>query len=98
MLRMCRRFIAAMRKRPTTQWAKSSLAATAPCHSVTKDAGARGLTAEKMVECRWLKLRLNAQIEYLEWTDGNRLRHSKYVALRDDQNVGGLARESPTTK
>jgi len=26
------------------------------------------------------------------------LRHSKFVALRDDQNVGGLARESPTTK
>jgi ATP-dependent DNA ligase len=89
---MYRRFIVAMPKRPTTQWAKSSVAATAPCHSVTKDA------AEKMVECRWLKPRLNAQIEYLEWTDGNHLRHSKFVALRDDQNVGGLARESPTTK
>ena len=57
-----------------------------------------GLTAEKMVECRWLKPRLTAQIEYAEWTDGNHLRHSKFVALRDDQNVGDLARESPTTK
>ena len=44
-----------------------------------------GLTAEKMVECRWLKPRLTAQIEYAEWTDGNHLRHSKFVALRDDQ-------------
>jgi hypothetical protein len=33
-----------------------------------------GLTAEKMVECRWLKLRLTAQIEYAEWTEGNHLR------------------------
>src|ERR1700719_4448175 len=36
-----------------------------------------GLTAEKMVECQWLRPRLVAQIEYAEWTDGNHLRHSK---------------------
>jgi ATP-dependent DNA ligase len=29
-----------------------------------------GLTAQKMVKCRWLKPRLTAQIEYAEWTDG----------------------------
>ena len=57
-----------------------------------------GLTAEKMVECRWLKPRLTAQIEYAEWTDGNHLRHSKFVALRDDKDVGDVGRELPTTK
>ena len=57
-----------------------------------------GLTAEKMVECRWLKPRLTAQIEYAEWTDGNHLRHSKFIALRDDKDVGDVERELPTTK
>lgn len=51
-----------------------------------------GLTAEKMVECRWLKPRLIVQIEYADWTDGNHLRHSKFVALRDDQDVGDVGR------
>jgi ATP-dependent DNA ligase len=46
-----------------------------------------GLTAEKMVECRWLKPRLVAEIEYAEWTDGNHLRHSKFVAVHDDKDV-----------
>jgi ATP-dependent DNA ligase len=46
-----------------------------------------GLTAEKMVECRWLKPRLVAEIEYAEWTDGNRLRHSKFVAVHDDKDA-----------
>ena len=57
-----------------------------------------GLTAEKMAECRWLKPRLTAQIEYAEWTDGNHMRHSKFVALRDESNVGDLPHESPTAK
>jgi ATP-dependent DNA ligase len=41
---------------------------------------------------------LVAQIEYAEWTDGNHLRHSKFVALRDDQDVGVVRGELPTTK
>lgn len=36
-----------------------------------------GLTAEKMAHCRWLKPRLVAQIEFLEWTPDNRLRHPR---------------------
>jgi ATP-dependent DNA ligase len=51
-----------------------------------------------MVECRWLKHRLTAQIEYAEWTDGNHLRHSKFVALPDDKDVADVDRELPTTK
>jgi ATP-dependent DNA ligase len=52
-----------------------------------------GLTAEKMLECRWLKPRLTAQIEYAECTDGNHLRHSKFVALRDKKNASGSGHE-----
>jgi bifunctional non-homologous end joining protein LigD len=29
---------------------------------------------------------LVAQIEFLEWTEGNRLRHSKFVGLREDKH------------
>jgi ATP-dependent DNA ligase len=42
---------------------------------------AEGLTAEDMKKCRWLKPRLVASIEYLEWTTANRLRHSKFQNL-----------------
>jgi DNA ligase D-like protein (predicted ligase) len=41
-----------------------------------------GLTAEDMEKCRWLKPRLVAVIEYLEWTAANHLRHSKFQGLR----------------
>jgi DNA ligase D-like protein (predicted ligase) len=40
-----------------------------------------GLTAEEMERCRWLKPRLLATIEYLEWTAANHLRHAKFVSL-----------------
>jgi len=42
-----------------------------------------GLTADDMKQCRWLKPRLVASIEYLEWTPANHLRHAKFVALRE---------------
>ena len=42
------------------------------------------LTAEKMKECVWLRTEAVAQIEFLEWTAGDRLRHSKFVGLRED--------------
>ena len=40
-----------------------------------------GLTAEDMKKCHWLKPRLVAVIEYLEWTAANHLRHSKFQKL-----------------
>lgn len=53
-----------------------------------------GLTAEKMKDCRWLKPQLIAQIEFAEWTEGDHLRHSKFVALRDDKNPREVVREA----
>jgi bifunctional non-homologous end joining protein LigD len=54
-----------------------------------------GLTAAKMNDCRWLKPVLVAQIEFLEWTGENHLRHTRFVALRDDRSAREVRRELP---
>jgi DNA ligase D-like protein (predicted ligase) len=51
------------------------------------------LTAEKMKKCVWLRPELVAQIEFLEWTEADRLRHSKFVRLRDDKDPQKVVRE-----
>jgi ATP-dependent DNA ligase len=52
-----------------------------------------GLTAKKMAECRWLKPVLVGQIEFVEWTGDNHLRHPRFVAVRDDKVASGVVRE-----
>jgi DNA ligase D-like protein (predicted ligase) len=52
-----------------------------------------GLTADGMEHCRWLKPRLVASVEFLEWTAEDRLRHPKFVALRDDRKANQIVRE-----
>lgn len=54
----------------------------------------QGLTAEKMKECRWLKPVLVGQLEFVEWTPDNHLRHSRFVALREDRDAEQVFRES----
>ena len=41
------------------------------------------LTAEKMKQCVWVEPKLTARIEFLERTEGDRLRHSRFVRLND---------------
>ena len=53
-----------------------------------------GLTAAKMVDCRWLTPVLVGQFEFLEWTGENHLRHTRFMGLRDDKKAGDVARES----
>ncbi len=53
----------------------------------------QGLTKEKMSDCRWLKPVLVGQFEFLEWTPDNQLRHSKFVALREEGNPRNAGRE-----
>ncbi len=66
------------------------------------------MTAAKIKDCRRLKPVLVAQIEFLEWTGENQLRHTKFIALRDDKparevrrisepvgHVGGWTRTGP---
>jgi DNA ligase D-like protein (predicted ligase) len=51
------------------------------------------LDAEKMKKCVWARPKLVVVIEFLEWTEADRLRHSKFVALRDDKNPLDVVRE-----
>jgi DNA ligase D-like protein (predicted ligase) len=53
----------------------------------------QGLTKAKMTECQWLKPVLVGQFEFLEWTGDNHLRHSKFIALREDKNAKTVVRE-----
>ena len=52
-----------------------------------------GLTATKMVECRWLKPQLVAQFEFVEWTSDGHLRHSRFMGLREDKKAKDVRRE-----
>jgi bifunctional non-homologous end joining protein LigD len=52
-----------------------------------------GLTAAKLAECRWLRAVLVGQFEYVEWTGENHLRHTKFIALRDDKKARDVRRE-----
>jgi bifunctional non-homologous end joining protein LigD len=52
-----------------------------------------GLTAAKMVDCRWLKPVLVGQFEFVEWTPDNHLRHSRFMGLREDKRAKDGVRE-----
>jgi DNA ligase D-like protein (predicted ligase) len=53
----------------------------------------QGLTKAKMADCRWLKPLLVGQFEFLEWTGENHLRHTRFVALREDKPARDVTRE-----
>jgi ATP-dependent DNA ligase len=53
----------------------------------------QGLTAEKMEDCHWLMPALVGQFEFAEWTPDNHLRHSRFIALRDDKRPEDVGRE-----
>ena len=52
-----------------------------------------GLTAKKLADCRWLTPTLVGQFEFVEWTPDNHLRHTKFIALRDDKRARDVRRE-----
>ena len=54
----------------------------------------QGLTATKMKECRWLKPALIGQFEFVEWTADLHLRHTRFIALRDDKTATDVQRET----
>jgi ATP-dependent DNA ligase len=51
------------------------------------------LNAEKMKKAIWLRPEVVAQMEFLEWTEADRLRHSKFVGLRQDKNPRSVVKE-----
>jgi ATP-dependent DNA ligase len=53
-----------------------------------------GLTAAKMIDCRWIEPVLVGQFEFLEWTGENHLRHTKFIGLRVDKKAKDVRRET----
>jgi bifunctional non-homologous end joining protein LigD len=45
---------------------------------------------------RWVEPELVAQIGFAEWTRDGRLRHPRYLGLRDDKPAGEVVRERPS--
>jgi len=41
----------------------------------------------------WLKSKLIAQIGFTEWTEGGKLRHPRFLGLRDDKRPEDVVRE-----
>jgi ATP-dependent DNA ligase len=52
-----------------------------------------GLTAEDMKKSVWLRPELVAQIEFLESTESDHHRHSKFVGLREDKDARNVVKE-----
>jgi bifunctional non-homologous end joining protein LigD len=52
-----------------------------------------GLTADDMKKCRWLRPHLVGAIEFLERTPDARLRHPRFVTLREDKVASLIVRE-----
>lgn len=53
-----------------------------------------GLTEEKMAKVIWLRPVTVAQVDFLEWTSAERLRHTKFVAMRYDKDALTVQRET----
>jgi DNA ligase D-like protein (predicted ligase) len=54
----------------------------------------QGLTAAKMKECVWLKPSAVARVDFLEWTGADHLRHTKFIAMRDDKDPRKVVKET----
>ncbi len=54
----------------------------------------QGLTAEKMKSCLWVKPEVVVRIDFAEWTGADKLRHTKFVALRFDKDPRKVVRET----
>jgi DNA ligase D-like protein (predicted ligase) len=52
-----------------------------------------GITAEKMRSCTWFKPETVVCVEFVEWTDANKLRHTKFLALKDGVGPRTVVRE-----
>jgi bifunctional non-homologous end joining protein LigD len=51
-------------------------------------------TAKMMQECVWVKPKLVVQIAFLEWTGADRLRHSRFIGIRDDKESQEVVKET----
>ncbi len=54
----------------------------------------QGLTAEKMKSCLWLKPKVVVRGDFAEWTGAGKLRHTKFIGLREDKDPRKVVRET----
>jgi bifunctional non-homologous end joining protein LigD len=88
-------------RRKVAEHFKSLKTSVCPFANLPEPQSARrgeALTAEVMKQIHWLRPKLVAQIEFTEWTKGNHLRHSRFVALRDDKKPRDVIREAVPEK
>ena len=57
-----------------------------------------GITAEDMAKLKWVKPKLVVEGAFVEWTDDGRLRHPKFVGLREDKPARDVIREIPVAR
>ena len=80
---------------------KSIKTARCPFANLPEPQSARrgeAVTAEVMKRIQWLRPKLVAQIDFTEWTEGNHLRHSKFIALRDDKDPKQVVKEKSSLR
>jgi bifunctional non-homologous end joining protein LigD len=51
-----------------------------------------GVTAEDMTKLRWARPRLVVEVSFVEWTRDGALRHSEFVAIREDKRATDVRR------
>jgi len=47
-----------------------------------------------MKGCIWVKPSAVVRIDFADWTGGNKLRHTKFIAMRDDKDPREVVRET----
>jgi bifunctional non-homologous end joining protein LigD len=47
-----------------------------------------------MRTCVWIRPEAVAQVEFLQWTEGDHLRHTKFVGMREDKDPREIVREA----
>jgi DNA ligase D-like protein (predicted ligase) len=52
-----------------------------------------GLTDVDMTKCVWVRPEIVAQIEFLEWTESDHLRHSKFAGIREGKDPRSVIKE-----
>src|SRR5262245_9568940 len=55
-----------------------------------------GVTAEDMATLRWVAPKVVVEISFVEWTRDGALRHSEFIAIREDKKPRDVHRESNT--
>jgi len=47
-----------------------------------------------MKSCVWLKPKIVVRIDFAEWTGADKLRHTKFIGLREDKDARKVVRET----